>query len=207
MSFVLNFCHKFQIFVKIIQIISESSIIFFTEKEVTIMKKLLLVVLAAFGTFALTGCEFIDGLLKGEKQYNYDDFRALLADKNFSYDYTKCHAVQDVDGTKSIIDYVLVEGVWKKEEGSGTTTLDIIPDVKSCELAAAFLEKKVDSVFKFYASNKDFRITAEYKNSNEQTEIEYKYNKDGLATYRYSKNTNLSSVTSTVKTVEYSYSE
>ena len=171
------------------------------------MKKLLLVALAAFGTFALTGCEFIDGLLKGEKQYNYDDFRALLADKNFSYDYTKCHAVQDVDGTKSIIDYVLVEGVWKKEEGSGTTTLDIIPDVKSCELAAGILDKSVDSVFKFYASNKDFRITASYKSSSEQVELEYKYNEVGLATYRYSKNTDLNSVKAVKKTIEYSYSE
>ena len=171
------------------------------------MKKVLMVALVAFGTMALTGCEMIEGLLKGEKQYNYDDYRALLADKNFSYDYTKCHAVQDVDGTKTMIDYVLVEGVWKQEEGYGTTTLDIIPDVKSCELAAAFLNKNVDTVFKFYASNKDYRITASYKDSSEQVEIEYKYNADGLATYRYSKNTNLSSVTSTVKTVEYSYTE
>ena len=171
------------------------------------MKKVLMVALVAFGTMALTGCEMIEGLLKGEKQYNYDDFRALLADKNFSYDVTKCHAVTKNGEDTSTKDYVLIEGVWTEDGGTRTETLDIIPDVKSCELAAAFLEKKVDSVFKFYASNKDFRITAEYKNSNEQTEIEYKYNKDGLATYRYSKNTNLSSVTSTVKTVEYSYSE
>lgn len=171
------------------------------------MKKVLMVALVAFGTMALSGCEMIEGLLKGEKQYNYDDFRALLADKNFSYDVTKCHAVTKNGEDTSTKDYVLIEGVWTEDGGTRTETLDIIPDVKSCELAAAFLEKKVDSVFKFYASNKDFRITAEYKNSNEQTEIEYKYNKDGLATYRYSKNTNLSSVTSTVKTVEYSYSE
>ena len=171
------------------------------------MKKVLMVALVCFGTLALSGCEIIEGLLKGEKQYNYDDFRALLADKNFSYDYTKCHAVQDVDGTKSIIDYVLVEGVWKKEEGSGTTTLDIIPDVKSCSAAAGFLNKNVDTVFKFYASNKDFRITATYKDSSEQVELEYKYNEFGLATYRYSKNTDLNSVKAVTKTIEYSYSE
>lgn len=166
-----------------------------------------MVALVAFGTMALTGCEMIEGLLKGEKQYNYDDFRALLADKNFSYDVTKCHAVTKKGDNTSTKDYVLVEGVWKEEDGTGSDTLDIIPDVKSCQLAAAMLDKNVDSVFKFYASNKDFRITAEYKNSSEQVEIEYKYNKDGLATYRYSKNTDLNSVSSVVKTVEYSYSE
>ena len=171
------------------------------------MKKVLMVALVAFGTMALSGCEMIEGLLKGEKQYNYDDFRALLADKNFSYDVTKCHAVTKKGDNTSTKDYVLIEGVWKEEDGTGSETLDIIPDVKSCQLAAAMLDKNVDSLFKFYASNKDFRITASYKNSSEQTEIEYKYDKNGLATYRYSKNTDLSSVSSTVKTVEYSYSE
>ncbi len=171
------------------------------------MKKLLLVALAALGTLSLTGCDFIEGLLKGEKQYNYDDFRALLADKHFSYTVTKCHAVTDNDGTKSIKDYVLTDGVWTEEDGTGSNTLDIIPDVKSCQLAAALLDKEVDSVFKFYGSNKDFRITASYKSSSDQVELEYKYNADGLATYRYSKNTDLNSVKSVVKTVEYSYSE
>lgn len=170
------------------------------------MKKLLLIALVGFGTLSLTGCEIIEGLLKGEKQYNYDDYRVLLADKNFSYDYTKCIAIQDIDGEKTTINYVLDGEEWRKEESSSTTVLDIIPDVKSCSLAAGLLDKHVDTVFKFYASNKDFRITASYKSSNEQIELEYKYGLDGLATYRYSKNTDLKSVKAVTKTIEYSYS-
>ena len=50
------------------------------KKEVLNMKKVLMVALMAFGTMALTGCEMIQSLLKGEKQYNNADFKVLIAD-------------------------------------------------------------------------------------------------------------------------------
>ena len=55
------------------------------------MKKVFVLALAALSTFALTGCEMIEGLLQNgqdllndKKDYSYDDYVVLLADKNFS---------------------------------------------------------------------------------------------------------------------------
>jgi len=69
------------------------------------------------------------------------------------------------------------------------------------------VDKNVDELFKFYAKGDAYRITAEYKTDKEQIKLEYKYGADGLVTYRYNKNTDLSSVTTTEKKINYTYSE
>ena len=69
------------------------------------------------------------------------------------------------------------------------------------------MDKNVDELFKFYAKGDAYRITAEYKTDKEQIKLEYKYGADGLVTYRYNKNTDLSSVTTTEKKINYTYSE
>ena len=63
------------------------------------MKKILLFGLTAMSTFALMGCDMITGLF--EKSYNYNDFKALLADRKLTTDAKKATAEIDQDGTKS----------------------------------------------------------------------------------------------------------
>lgn len=174
------------------------------------MKKILLFGLTAMSTFALMGCDMIAGLF--EKSYNYNDFRALLADRKLVTEAKKATAEIDQDGTKSTKNYTLKDGEWKYTttivgvEVENSDVLDVVSDAKGCELAAALLNKKVDDLFKFYAKGDAYRITAEYKTDNEQIKLEYKYRNDGLVTYRYTKNTDLQSVKATEKTITYTYS-
>ncbi len=175
------------------------------------MKKILVFGLTALSTFALMGCDMITGLF--EKSYNYNDFKALLADRKLSFKATKATAEIDKDGDKSTINYTYKDGEWKYKstilsaEVELTETLDVVSDAKTCELAAALVDKNVDELFKFYAKGDAYRITAEYKTDEEQIKLEYKYGADGLVTYRYNKNTDLKSVKTTEKKINYTYSE
>lgn len=175
------------------------------------MKKILVFGLTALSTFALMGCDMITGLF--EKTYNYNDFKALLADRKLSFKATKATAEIDKDGDKSTINYTYKDGEWKYKstilsaEVELTETLDVVSDAKSCELAAALVDKDVNDLFKFYAKGDAYRITAEYKTDDEQIKLEYKYGADGLVTYRYNKNTDLKTVKTTEKTINYTYSE
>lgn len=175
------------------------------------MKKILVFGLTALSTFALMGCDMITGLF--EKSYNYNDFKALLADRRLSFKATKATAEIDKDGDKSTINYTYKDGEWKYKstilsaEVELTETLDVVSDAKTCELAAALVDKNVDELFKFYAKGDAYRITAEYKTDEEQIKLEYKYGADGLVTYRYNKNTDLKSVKTTEKKINYTYSE
>ena len=186
------------------------------------MKKILLVALAAFGVFSLTSCEAIEGIINqigGEKDYNYDDFRALLADRKLVFDATKCSCSIDTDGTKTSKEYTYDTGdkIWKYTYEdtivgvSITRTeerdLDVVNLTKSCGTTAALLNKTVDSLFKFYATSDAYRIVATYKDSSEQVEEEYKFRSDGLLTYCHKKETNLSSVTTKEETSTFSYSK
>lgn len=175
------------------------------------MKKILVFGLTALSAFALMGCDMITGLF--EKSYNYNDFKALLADRKLSFKATKATAEIDKDGDKSTINYTYKDGEWKytstilSAEVELTETLDVVSDAKACELAAALVDKNVDELFKFYAKGDAYRITAEYKTDDEQIKLEYKYGADGLVTYRYNKNTDLESVKTTEKKINYTYSE
>ena len=183
------------------------------------MKKLLLLGLALFGTVALTGCDMINSLISGEKEYKYDDYKALLADRKLpSFTVSKCASIIDTDGEKESRNYEYdkdAEG-WRYSyhdkdidiDMNGICSLDIVADVKACELSTAFLEgnPKVDSIYKFYATDKAYRITGEYKTSSVQVKIEYKYREDGLITSKYEKNTNLDAVKTTETTETFSYS-
>ena len=176
------------------------------------MKKILLFGLTALSTFALMGCDMITGLF--EKSYNYNDFKALLADRKLSWKVTKGSAEIDKDGEKSIRNYTCKDGEWTYTETllgvtevEHTETLDVIGDAKLCELAAGLVNKDVNDLFKFYAKGDAYRITAEYKTDDEQIKLEYKYGADGLVTYRYNKTTDLKTIKTTEKKINYTYSE
>ena len=181
------------------------------------MKKVLLLGLTMFGVVALTGCEQINALLSGEKQYNYADFKALLADRKLSFDVTKATASIDEDGVKSTIDYTYNPDTeaWDytyfdedfQVQMNGTAYLDIVSDIKTCELAAGLVNSKVDNMFKFYAAKKAYRFTGLYETSNEKVNIEYKFGEDGLRKSTYIKNTDLNAVKSKETKESYVYSK
>ena len=183
------------------------------------MKKVLLMGLIALGAMSLTGCEMIQGLLNGEKQYNEADFKVLLADKDFSFPYIKCKGVRDVDGkvTEREYTYNAGDGAWHytymesiggtEFEAEGSLYLDIVNDVKDCSSAAKLVGGSVDQIFKFYTTKDGYKITADYQTTDKKTELEFIYNKEGLSTYRYTKTTNLETVHASTKKENFTYSE
>ena len=183
------------------------------------MKKVLVVGLALLGVVSLTGCDQIVNLFSGEKQYNYDDFKALLADRKLSFTAVKCESTIDEDGEKTSRTYTYnnEDKVWEYtytsvvlgEEitSTGSKDLDVITYAKKLELTAAFLDKKTDEVFKFYATADSYKITGSYKNSSYKAEVDYRFGKDGLMISFYEKSTDLDSVESTVKRETFVYSD
>ena len=67
--------------------------------------------------------------------------------------------------------------------------------------------KKPDQIFTFYATSKAYRNAGELENEGEKINVEIKYREDGLVTNRYAKTTNLKTIVTIVKTVEYTYSK
>ena len=161
----------------------------------------------------------INSLISGEKEYNYDDFKVLIADRKLSFSAKKCSDTIDKDGVKETKEYTYdsdsntwvyeyeKEVLGEKIKMSDTRTLDVTSYVKTCDTTAAILNKKVSEVFNFYASNNAYRITGTYKDSNQQAEVEYKFGKDGLMTSSEEKNTDLKEVKSTVEKETFSYSD
>ena len=182
------------------------------------MRKIALLSLGAASIIALSGCSFIENLLDREKEYSYNDYKALIADRKPTFTATKCNASIDTDGTKTTREYNYDSdsGAWVahyEEDGYNMTdneVLDLVSEVKGFELSAAFLNKKVADIFKFYATSKAYRVTFSYENTSDtvpfRAEGEYKYGSDGLQTYSREKLINLDAVTSTETIVEYTYS-
>ena len=92
------------------------------------MKKAFLLGVTLLATFSLTGCEMIENLLQGgqdllneKKDYKYDDFAVLVADKNFTFSYTKCTAEKDLAGEKTTIEYTYnsEDKLWHYQTESG----------------------------------------------------------------------------------------
>lgn len=180
------------------------------------MKKLLVLGLSMLGVITLTGCDAIKDALNLERDYNYNDYRAMLADRDLTFTVTKCESEIDTDGEKTTKSYTwnASEEQWEYtssilgiEYTNSDDSLLLIPQVKACQLAAAMLEKDVDELFKFYAKKDAYRITASYKTDDEQVEMEAKFNGNGLATYARTKTTDLNSIKSVVKVQTYTYSE
>lgn len=189
------------------------------KKEVPSMKKVLTIAVMALGTLALTGCDIIQSLLNGEKQYNEADFKVLIADQNFSFSYTTCKGVRNVNDKESertytynssdkAWHYTYIENIAGTDiEMDGSITLDIKTDLLECDAASKILKKSVDSIFKFYTTKEGYKMTGDYQTEDQKTELEYLYNKEGLATYRYSKTTFLDTVNATVKKETFTYFE
>ena len=183
------------------------------------MKKVLMVAMMTFGTLALTGCEMIQSLLKGEKQYNNADFKVLIADADLSFSYKTCKGVRTVNDKESERNYTYnssdkawhytyIENIAGTEfEREASVYLDIKSDLLECDAAAKLVKKNVDSIFKFYTTKDGYKMTADYQTEDQKTELEYVYNKNGLVTYRYSKTTFLDTVNATVKKETFTYSE
>lgn len=189
------------------------------------MKKVLLLGLCTFATFALTGCEMIEGLLKGgedllneKKDYKYDDFAVLIADKDFSFSYTTCTAAIEEGDDKSSIEfkYDKEDKEWhyssmivndKEITKEGTKKLDLVSYVKNFKTIAELLGKKVDNVYKFSASKNGYFVTASYKDDEKQVDGEYNFNTEGLVTSENEKMTNLDTVKAVTRKVTYSYFE
>lgn len=181
------------------------------------MKKAFLLGVTLLATFSLTGCEMIENLLKGgqdlineKKDYKYDDFAVLIADKSFTFNYTKCTGKVEIDGDeKETIDftYNAEDKLWHYTFSNEDRTVDlsIVTFVKNCKTSAALLNKSVDSIYKFSASKNGYEITALYKTKELQVDGEYTFNVEGLFTLNSEKKTDLNTVEANSKKTTYNY--
>ena len=186
------------------------------------MKKAFLLGVALLATFSLTGCDMIQKLIQGgqdvvdeKKEYNYDDFAVLIAGTKFSFDYTKCTEVIELNDEKTTHEYTYdsENNIWYYVTGSEddpithTVNVEIANFVKQCKDVSAILKKNVDNIFKFSASKKGYFITAHYKTDSTQLDGEYDFNTDGLKTLFDETQTDLDSVKATKRKVTYTYSK
>ena len=180
------------------------------------MKKAFLLGVTLLATFSLTGCEMIENLLKGgqdlideKKDYKYDDFAVLIADKNFTFSYTKCTAQVEHNDDKNTIEYTYnaEDKLWHYTFSNEDRTQDlgIVTFLKGCKTTAALLNKSVDSIYKFSSSKNGYLILGNYKNSDAQIDCEYTFNVEGLITLRNEKMTDLNSVKATTDKTTYKY--
>ena len=181
------------------------------------MKKTFLLGVTLLATFSLTGCEMIENLLKGgqdlideKKDYKYDDFAVLVADKNFTFNYIKCTANKNYAGEESTIIYTYnaEDKLWHYETESGddkSEDLGIVEFLQGVKLSASLLKKSVDSIYKFSASKNGYEIIATYKNDDNQIDGQYTFNTEGLITLNSEKNTDLNTVKAVTKKIEYKY--
>ena len=180
------------------------------------MKKIALTCFAALAVFAMTACE-----VTSEETYDYAGFKAMLAEKEFKFEYKKAHAKLNEDGEKSERDYTYDEvskrfvasyEIVDKESGetireTDYTALDIVTQVNSLTAMAEYLKIKIDDGIKFYVTNGVYRIVADFTNEGQKQEGEQKYNKEGYMIYTHSVVKDKDGKIVMEETAEYSYSK
>lgn len=180
------------------------------------MKKIALTCFAALAVFALAACE-----VTSEETYDYAGFKAMLAEKEFKFEYKKAHAKINEDGKKSELDYEydevskrFVADYEKVDEETGETmrgtsyeALDILSQVNSLSVMAEYMKIKIDDAIKFYVTNGVYRVVADFTSGGQKQEGEQKFNKDGYLIYRHSAVKDKDGKVVTEETAEYSYSK
>ena len=152
------------------------------------MKKIVLVAMAALGTFTLTGCDFIQNLTDPEKTYSLSDYRALLAERDFKgHDYTTAK----VEGTTKAVDKDAEEKetvvyTWNQE----TNYWDPDEEHPTQDFELSLLSKKtvVEQVklietagdYTFYARKSSYRIEYSVTEAGQSMKFEWKYDSKGL---------------------------
>lgn len=175
------------------------------------MKKLALVCFTLFGVLSLSACS-------GERSYNYEKYKAMLAKKEFAPKETKVHIEIEEDGVKSTsdltydFDYERWTGTvienFDGEDVEMTTyeALNIVPYVSTLSYTAEYFNSEVNKAYKFYASKDEYRIVMNITNQKGSNEGEVKFNKDGLLTYSYGIVKNKDGETVHEETKVYTYS-
>ena len=180
------------------------------------MKKIALTCFAALAVFALAACE-----ITSEETYDYASFKAMLAEKEFKIEYKKAHAKVDENGKKSELDYEYdetskryVADYEEVDEETGETmrgksyqALDIVSNVASISVSAEYMKIKVDDAMKFYVTNGEYRIVADFTSEGNKHEGEQKFNKNGLLTYTHSVVKDKDNKVVMEETIEYTYSK
>lgn len=180
------------------------------------MKKIALTCFAALAVFALAACE-----ITSEETYDYAGFKAMLAEKEFKLEYKKAHAKINEDGKKSELDYEY-DGVSKRfvadyeevDEETGETfrgksyeAFDVVSVVESYSAMAEYLKIKIDDSMKFYVTNGEYRVVADFTSEGQKQEGEQKFNKEGYLIYRHSVVKDKDGKVVMEETAEYSYSK
>lgn len=153
------------------------------------MKKIVLVAMAALGTFTLTGCDFIQNFTDPEKSYSLSDYKALLAERDFKgHDYTTAK----VEGTtkalnkdaeeKETIVYTWSQetNYWIPDEEHPTQDFELFLLSKKTILEEIKTIETASDVYTFYARKSSYRILLSETQDGQTTKFEWKYDSKGL---------------------------
>ena len=184
------------------------------------MKKIVLLGLTAFATFTLCSCDAFNSLkdlVEGKEQYKFNDFKALVANRNLSFTATKCTGSFDTDGAKKEVEYTynVEDSKWHYDyvitvmgeeiTSDGTKDLFLVDEIKN--FYDTIDKNKIDKYYKFYATKKEYTIEYSYKDDDVQVESTYVYGEDGLIISGDIKSTDLKEVRTYVTKESYKYSK
>ena len=157
------------------------------------MKRIITAILSAICIIGLVSCS-------AEKSYSYKDFKALVASKTFTFDYTKAHAEITTNGEKSTREYTYdkdqdcwyypgtVDVFGIELETELVDHLDINSAIESLDNMIAAYEKTeadLEELVNFYASDTSYHIILEHEDDDYKTKAEQKFNGEGLIVYTY----------------------
>lgn len=145
------------------------------------MKKVLAIGFAALSIFALSACSVETG-------YEYEEYKALLAEKTFEWDYTKVSVETVEEGKKSTQEYTYdsLTKAWTSNHTEGETifsdykVLDIVGYVNTLETSAKILNVDIDDVTDFFAGSNQYRIEHELEESGTKETSTFIFGSNGL---------------------------
>lgn len=176
------------------------------------MKKIALLTGAMAGLFVLSGCQLFERIFDPEKEYSYNDYKALLAERDFKKPgYTKCvsygESKSESEEKSETVEFTWDSTLnkWTNEKGTmfeltfmsnGTVREDVLnltdETAKDCT---------------FYAKKKSYRITNKSESDEGNVEWEWQYDEYGYIIQTYLKLVNLTELTTTEITVKATYSK
>ena len=153
------------------------------------MKKTLPILLMGLGLVCLTSCNFVKDIVNPEKQYNFENFKTLVADRSPSFDATKATGSATSNGQTSTVEYTYNATTHDWEYSTGAITLGDKLFIKDY-LTSLNTIQNVDKTYKFYARDDSYRIFASSTYDGGKMELTMIFAGNGLMTERYGSDIN-----------------
>ena len=178
------------------------------------MKKIVLFATALMSVTMLSGCKFIKDAIDPEKQYSFNEYKSLLAERDFkAHSYTKATLTAEatIDGSKEESEEPMVF-TWNEELGKWQDPTDEGKVFEFQVMSSGEIRKDVASItdtkgYTFFARKDSYRIVNAGSDTDEEYEWQWSFDKDGLLTETHIKLKDLVKMTKKEGSVKVSYSK